>query len=96
MDRLSSVLPRVLHRRGFSEQAQAAMITFKARAWLQESHPHLADLVQVRIFKEGELVVACSHSIALQEVQGQSEALLCYLRQECPQVRIAGLRVLRA
>ncbi len=96
MDRLSSVLPRVLSRRGFAVQAQAALVTFKAREWLSDQHPHLTDLLRVRMLKEGELVVACMHSIALQEVQTVSEDLLRYVRQECPLVKVSGLRVVRA
>jgi len=96
MDRLSTVLPRVLGRRGFAVQAQAALVTFKARTWLQEYCPHLTAMVEVRMLKEGELVISCAHSIALQEVQSVSEDVLQFVRRECPLVPIAGLRVIRS
>lgn len=96
MHRLSSVLPNVLHRRGYAEQAQAALMTFKARQWIEEHFAPLRDCVQVRMIKEGELIIACTHSIALQEVQAASEQMLQYLRQECPLVKLVGVRIARA
>ena len=81
MDRVSSILPKVLGKRGLKDQAQAALVVHRATAWLkQHLPPSLAPAISVHTFTDDILTIQCSHSIALQECRSLLPALKEYLR----------------
>jgi hypothetical protein len=44
---------------------------------------------------EGELHIGCTHSIAMQECQASSDALLEFIRLECPFGAVKNIRICR-
>lgn len=81
MDRVSSILPNVLGKRGLRDQAQAALVVHRATAWLEQRLPSsLIPAVVVHTFKDDTLTIQCRHSIALQECRSFLPALKEHLR----------------
>ena len=95
MDRLSSILPKVLRKRGLQEHAVGALVVLRASAWIAMRLPELAGMVRVRSFKEGTLHIVCTHSVAVQECQGLIANLHHYLRSECDVSGIIDIRIAR-
>lgn len=95
MDKLSSVLPTVLHRRGIEKHATGALLVHRAKAWMTERLPHLEAFVRVLKVQDGVMHISCGHSVALQECQCVSAELLKYLRLECPFGNVNDVRISR-
>lgn len=94
MDSLSSILPKVLRKRGLHTHATASLATHKAQEWLHAALPALAAAIAVTTLRDGTLTVRCTHSIAVQEVAQLSEGLLGFLEKECPRA-VKEIRVER-
>ena len=95
MDHIFSVLPKVLHKRGLSAHANASLVVVRAQRWLQENAPEIAPAVQVKKVEDGELLLACEHSIAAQECQPLLPRLLAHLRSQSPGLPIREIRLQR-
>lgn len=95
MDRLFSVLPKVLRKRGLNEHAEGALVVLRAQRWLEERFPALLDGIRVQKYQEHVLHIHCSHSIALQECQGAIPDLQDFLRKDCAFTAISDIRVSR-
>jgi thiamine phosphate synthase YjbQ (UPF0047 family) len=94
MDHLSSILPKVLRKRGLHGHANAAFVTMKAQQWITQAIPEITDLVSVPSVAEGTLRIVCTHSVAVQEVSNVKEDLLRYLDSACPQA-VKNIRIER-
>lgn len=79
VDKLSSLLPAVLRKRGLKEQADASLVMHRAGLWLSENMPELKESVEPRTLKDGVLLIACAHGIAMQELRAASTRLLSFL-----------------
>lgn len=95
MDKLSTVLPTVLNRRGIQKHATGALVVYTAKNWMTERLPHLSGFMEVLKLQEGVLHISCGHSVALQECQCVSAELLAYLRLECPFAGVTDARIVR-
>ncbi len=95
MDHVASILPAVLRKRGLGKHADAALVAHTARSWLTVKLPEHAQELSVRSFKDGELIVACGHSIAAQECQALAHELKTYLTAELPHACVASVRLVR-
>jgi hypothetical protein len=95
MDRISLVLPKVLHRRGIEKHASSALTVHRAKNWLTEKLPHLSEFVSVAKVQDGTLFIHCSHSVAMQECQCAVTDMLQFLRAECPFSGIKDIRIVR-
>lgn len=95
MDRLSHVLPKVLQKRGLMHHAGSALLTHRAKQWLDEKLPLLRAFVRIRKLQDGVLIIGCSHSAALQECQCKTHELLQFLKVECPFEAVAEVRLVR-
>lgn len=95
MDRLGSLLPKVLNKRGLGEQANAARICWLANEWLQDKMPTVAELLQAVKFANNELCIESQHAVASQEGQLVSADLLAFLREKCPEIQIDTIRIIR-
>lgn len=84
MDRLFTVVPKVLRKRGLQEHAEGALVVHRAQQWISEHLPLIAEVILVQSFKENTLFIDCEHSVALQECQAISADLHAYLRSNCP------------
>lgn len=98
MDRISSLIPKVLQKRGIYGQADAALLKHQAMNWLHGKMPELYESGDIRVqhFKDNVLHIATNHSIAAQECSAVSEALAEYLRKDCGHARLEAIRVGRA
>ena len=96
MDSLSSILPKVLHKRGLHGHATAALVTHKAFDWLRAAVPHCIDQIHVDSFKDGVLTISTNHPIAAQECMPLLPALTEYLKRECKGVTVREVRMVRA
>jgi hypothetical protein len=92
MDHVFSLLPKVLRKRGLQEHANSALAVHRAREWVQGHLPHIASCVRVEKVQDSTLVIVCTHSIALQECQGQLSDLQAFLDSEC---QFAGIRSIK-
>ena len=96
MDSLSSILPRVLHKRGLHGHATAALVTHKAYDWLRAAIPNDIDQLRVERIKDGVLTIASANSIAAQECMPLLPALTEFLKRECAGSVIREIRIVRA
>lgn len=95
MERLASMLPAALRRRGLYEQGQAALAVTRATQWIAAQAPALAQHVRVRHLKDGVLTVACDSPVAMQEMQALAHRLEAELH-DGRTARCSGVRVQRA
>ncbi|MSR87131.1 DUF721 domain-containing protein [Candidatus Peribacteria bacterium] len=95
MDSLSSILPKVLHRRGLHKHAVAAMVTHRAFEWLKTAVPHCIDQLHVDSLKDGVLTISTSHPIAAQECMPLVPALTEFLQRECKGASVREVRFVR-
>jgi hypothetical protein len=93
MDRLSLLLPKVLHRRGLKVQADASLIVFRANEWLKENGAS-EDILAIKL-KEGTLFLSVESPVAAQECHALSEDLLLALHKEYPAVPLKSIRIAR-
>ncbi len=84
MDHLSSILPKVLRKRGLHTHATASLVTHKAQQWLMAALPGLAPAIFVASLNHGTLVIHCMHSIAVQEVTELLPGLREFLQKDSP------------
>lgn len=96
MDSLSSILPKVLHRRGLHRHAVAALVTHKAFDWLRAAVPHCIDQLHVDSLKDGVLTISTTHPIAAQECMPLIPALTDFLTRECKGASVREVRLMRA
>ncbi len=95
MQRLGSVLPAVLNRRGLKKQATASLVVHQAQEWLTRTLPAFSGDIRALKFADATLTVGCRHSIASQEVQQLIPVLLEYLRSDCGHPELEGVMVVR-
>lgn len=95
MDSLSSILPRVLQKRGLHGHAMAALVTHRAHDWLRAALPHCIDQLRVEHLKDGVLTIAAQHPIAAQECMPLLPSLKEFLQRECKGVAVREVRVTR-
>lgn len=96
MDRVQTILPRVLGKRGLRTQAQASQVTFVAERWLKTALPHLATYVHVDTLQHAVLTISCTHSIAAQECVPLLPSLREFLARECKGSPVADIRMIRS
>lgn len=95
MDRVSSLLPAVLHRRGLHQHAVTAQALGTLRTWFINKAPALADAVTFVRIQQGEVHVHARHGVAVQEASELREELLAYARQAFPSLSIVRVRITR-
>ena len=96
MDSLSSILPKVLRKRGLHGHASAALVTHKATEWLRLALPALSGQFHVEHLKDGVLTISTGHSIAAQECLPLLPALTEFLQRECKGSTVREVRLVRA
>lgn len=96
MDHISTLLPKVLRKRGLHGHAQASLAVSRCQEWISGNLPHVAADLRAVQCKEGVLHIECAHSIAAQECQQRSSELLASLRESCGGMEITGVRLLRS
>src|SRR5690348_11175791 len=89
MDRLFSLIPKVLHRRGLQEHAESALVVHRVEQWLQTRVPELTSSIRVQKVQNGALFLSCSNSVVLQECKALQADLMAYLSIECAFARIS-------
>ncbi len=95
MDSLSSILPKVLHRRGLHGHAMAAMATHRAHDWLRAALPHCIAQLHVESLKDGVLTISATHPIAAQECMPLLPSLKEFLMRECKGCTVREVRMIR-
>lgn len=95
MQRIGTVLPTVLNRRGLQKQARASLVTHQAQEWLSRTLPAFSGDIQALKYADAVLTVGCRNSIASQEVQQLVPVLLEYLRADCSHSDVEGVQVTR-
>lgn len=95
MDSLSSILPRVLQKRGLHGHAMAAMVTHRAQEWLHAALPHCIAQLHVESLKDGVLTIASAHPIAAQECMPLLPSLTEFLQRECKGCTVREVRMIR-
>lgn len=96
MDRVFSVLPKVLNKRGLQQHAEGALVVHRVEQWITHRLPELSRCVHVKKFQEGTVFLECTHSVALQECRAAMSDLKAYLIAECSFARILDIRIARA
>ena len=96
MDHISTLLPKVLRKRGIKDEAEASLVAFAADRWFKEFAPEITPQVQVAKFMDRTLFLKVGSSIAAQECYARNEELLLYLRKEFPAIPLEKVCILRA
>lgn len=96
MDKLSLLIPRVLHKRGLKDEASASYVTYLAMLWIQENLEEQSRLLKVIKHSDSVLFIDSDHSIASQELSQVQEVFLQYLNSHegvlIDQIRISRSR----
>ncbi len=79
MDRVGSLLPKVLKKRGLYAHAKSALIVTQAKDWIDKELKTFASDLQPTVFKDGVLIIESSTSIAAQECNCASIKLIDHL-----------------
>lgn len=95
MDRMFTIIPGVLNRRGLKDHAIGALVVHKAKQWMTKRLPFCADVLHVTKVQDGVLFILCDHSIALQECSGVIPELKEFLAKECPFMPVSEVRIVR-
>ena len=95
MERVGSLLSKVLAKRGLKDQAIASLIVHQAQEWLVDALPPFHDMIHVQKCENGVLFVKCEHSIAAQECHQVVDGLLEYLKGECGFTVVESVRIMR-
>jgi hypothetical protein len=97
MNRLSTLLAKVIRKCGLQHHVEAGLIVHHANAWLSEHLPTLTGDVKASHFGEdGVLMLACAHSVAAQECQLCLPHLAVYLRETCSNISLKSIRIIRS
>ncbi len=96
MDKVSSFLKTVLHRRGLAEHAEGALAAYRAKSWVLENLPQVSSYIHIRGVRDGEMTIACENAIAMQECSSIKEELLAELRRDSSCGAIRSIRVDRS
>ncbi len=96
MDRLDTLLPKILQRRGLHQQATASLMVHQAQEWLRNALPQFArDLVVLHV-KDSVLQISAANSIAAQECHQVLSLLKEYLQRDCKHVTLEGIQITRS
>ncbi|MEK7563383.1 MAG: hypothetical protein AAB544_03245 [Patescibacteria group bacterium] len=82
MDHISSLIPNVLRKRGLYDEAQASMVVFRAKKWLQENRPDSASSLEPKKLMGGILLIEAAHSLSTEEQALLTAELLPFLQTE--------------
>ncbi|MDB4977933.1 MAG: hypothetical protein JWM56_119 [Candidatus Peribacteria bacterium] len=96
MDRISSLLPKVLQKRGLQAQATASHIVHIAQEWLRQALPQFSADLHVERYSDATLYISAAHSIAAQECQQVLPLLKIYLQKEGGVKNLEGIQLTRA
>lgn len=80
MDRVSALLPKILHKRGIASQAHAALLLHAATHWVSDHLPSLKHTLHPSTFRDGTLTITSDNSIAAQECHRCLPAMLSALK----------------
>lgn len=92
MDSVSSLLPKVLRKRGIKDEADASLVTFAANQWMKEH----AILAEAKKLNGGVLFIEVASSIAAQECHGKTVDLLEEMQKQFPGIGVENVRILRS
>lgn len=94
MERLQSVLPRVLRQRGLFEHAQACGVCATVNQWIETNLRSCAHYLQATSFENGQVVITAENSVAADECQQRVGDLMDFLIGEHSDA-VRGIRVTR-
>jgi hypothetical protein len=92
MDRLSTLLSKILRKHGIKDEAEASLIVHAATQWFAMNLPASEGSITVQKLEGGTLLVACAQAPLQQECFARQEDLLQYLREKYPQIPIERIR----
>jgi hypothetical protein len=96
MDRLRSILPSVLRKRGLLGHAVASLVIQKAQEWIDSTFPTMPSALKAITYKDGELTVQAENSTAAQECHAAQGKLREMLKNECTEATIRSIRIIRS
>lgn len=96
MDKIQTLLARVLHKRGIYADATASMLVYRARGFLLEHMPELSPSLHVLHIKNGCLTISADNSIAAQECNMLAEPLISALKAQSEDCHIERISVIRS
>lgn len=96
MDRVGTVLPKILKKRGLHKHAQAALLVQTAQQWLERMLPRLKRELRAQSYKDCILVIECQTSISAQECNAKKEELRQHLTATFAGCAITDIRLMRA
>ncbi len=93
MEHISTLLPKILRKRGIKEEADASLVTYVAEQWLKAQ----GNSPDARVTKlcAGTLFIEVASSVAAQELHAKSEELLAALRERFPDLPQTTVRIVR-
>lgn len=95
MDHVSSLLSKVLHKRGLTSHCEASLVIHHTEIWISENLPLFQGDLRPATFRDGVLTIHCVHSIASQECQQKVQDILLYLRNKTESNIVTDIRLQR-
>ncbi len=96
MDRLSSLLPSALKKRGLHQVAVASTVVLAAQRWLATEFAQHASALRVRSYKDATLHIDAENPIALSELSRRTGALQEALLRQFPDCPLHAVRCQRS
>lgn len=93
MEKIATLLPKVLRKRGLKDEVDASHVVHIANLWLKE-HGAPEDAAATK-YKNGTVIVTVQNSVSSQECHGLSQDLLKKLRIMFPALRLEKILILR-
>jgi hypothetical protein len=93
MDRLSTLLPKVLRKHGIKDEADASLVVHRANIFLHQKN--LTEGVTATTYEQGTVCIEVTTSILSQETYTVSDELLHELRAQFPHCAIEQIRIVR-
>lgn len=84
MDRLNTLLPSALKKKGYFHDAMASLIVKRCNEWITVSCPAISGHIHAQSIKDGILQLSADHPLIITEFQQYKADLLASLRSEFP------------
>ena len=81
MDRISNLVPKVLKRKGLSDQATASYAVFLANECISEQFPDFVDIARAEKLSGGVLHISADTPHAVQEIEAIAESVLHHVNR---------------
>ena len=96
MDRLSSLLPKVVSKYDLDESSFASLVLLKTKEYaVQTWGDHSLKSISIKKYTQGNLYLYCNNASWSQELYFHKESLKNFLQQHFPKIKTLTIKILQ-